>query len=188
VLVVVGLWAMFQVYSAQQTLCEAVWQSTRYLQVEGPWLDPDIYPYPDGWKPLAVNIINTELKSNAAIEIDPVDVGDVTITPPDARQAPQDTVDVSADNVANSWFFVQARTVITNPLAIFVPGTAPGGGLNLACKGTAFYEEPPLGPTNEVGGNCPPPDVECTVAPPGPTWTPTPCPKGDPCCPVCYIR
>ncbi len=186
VLVVVGLWSMFQVYSAQQTLCEAVWESSRYLQVEGPLLDPDIYPYPHGWERMAVGIINTELRSNAAIEIGPLTEGDVSITPPDARQAPQNTIDVTAENVNNSWFFVQAKTVITNPLAIFVPGTAPGGGLNLTCKGTGFYEGPPLAPTKEQGGirPCPPPNERCTRPPPGPTVTPTEC-ADPPCCPVC---
>lgn len=187
VLIVVGLWAMYQVYSAQQTLCEAVWHSSRYLQVEGPLLDTERYPYPDGWERLAVGIINTEITSNTAIEIKQLVEGDVIITPRDARQAPQNTIDVSADTVSNSWFFVQAKTVITNPLAIFVPGTGPGGALNLTCKGTAFYEGPPIGPTNEQGGvrPCPPPNVECTRPPPGPTVTPTACPPGEQCCPVC---
>ncbi len=35
---------------------------------------------------------------------------------------------------------------------------------------------------------CPPPVVLCTPAPPGPTWTVTPCPPGEQCCPVCRTR
>jgi hypothetical protein len=189
VLIVVGLWSMYQVFSAQQTLCDAVWESSRYLQVEGPRLDENIYPYPAGWEQLAIGIINTELKSNAAIEIAPMLPGDVHISPDQKPVSPQESLEVTADNVLNNWFFVQARTHITNPLAIFVPGTGPGGTLNLTCKTTAFYEGPPVGPTDEKPGqDCRQPNEECTPfadPPGGPTFTATDCPRGERCCPVC---
>jgi hypothetical protein len=185
-LIVVGTWSLFQVYSAQQTLCEAVYASARYLQVEGPMLDEAIYPYPTGWEDLAIGIINTELKSNAVTKIGPLVQGDVDISPDFARFPPQESIEVTADNVNNSWFFVRATTVVTNPLAVLVPGTGPGGALRLACQKTSFYEGPPIGPTNEQGGNCRPPNRECTPMPGGePTWTPTACPDGRDCCPVC---
>lgn len=195
VLIVIGLWAMFQVFSAQQTLCEAVWESSRYLQVEGPRLPDDKYPYPDGWEALALGIINTELKSNANIPVGPLLPDDIVISPDQKPTSPQDSQAVVADNVPNNWFFVKASTVISNPLAILVPGTAPGGGLKLTCKGTAFYEGPPVGPTNQNdnpgGEDCKEPARFCTqVSPPGsPTLTPTTCPPGEQnCCPVCRPR
>lgn len=194
VLVVVGLWAIFQVYSAHQTLCEAVWEASRYLQVEGPYFGEAIL-YPNGWEQEALEIINTELKSNAAINIAPVVIDNVDIKPDAQPKAPEDTTEVSADTVPNSWFFVKASTTITNPLALFVPGTGPGGALNLTCKGTAFWEGAPLGPTNpqEGGGGCPdvPRGQWCTRVPPGqPTPEPTECPPGYPYCgcPVCRPR
>jgi hypothetical protein len=196
VLIVIGLWAMFQVFSAQQTLCEAVWESSRYLQVEGPrFPDEDPYLYPEGWEQVAVDIINTELKSNANIPVGPLLPDDVEISPDAKPISPQDSQSVSADNVPNNWFFVQASTVISNPLAILVPGTAPGGGLKLTCKGTAFYEGAPVGPTNQnddpKGDDCREPARFCTVGPPGqPTLTPTPCdPNDQNCgCAVCRPR
>lgn len=195
VLIVIGLWAMFQVFSAQQTLCEAVWESSRYLQVEGPRLPDDQFSYPDGWEDLALGIINTELKSNANIPVGPLVVGDVVISPDAKPSSPEDSKAVSADNVPNNWFFVRASTVISNPLAVLVPGTAPGGGLKLTCKSTAFYEGPPTGPTNQSdnpgGEDCREPARFCTqVSPPGsPTLTPTACPPGEQnCCPVCRPR
>ena len=42
ILVTIGMWSLFQVYSAQQTLCEGTWQAARYLQVEGPYFDEDV--------------------------------------------------------------------------------------------------------------------------------------------------
>src|SRR6187551_2781641 len=88
VLIVVGLWSMYQVFSAQQTLCDAVWESSRYLQVEGPLLDDNIYAYPDGWQNLALGIINTELKSNASVNLGPLIDGDVVISPPQKPHSP----------------------------------------------------------------------------------------------------
>jgi hypothetical protein len=191
VLVVMGLWAMFQTFSAHQTLCEAVQEASRYLQVEGPLLDENLYPYPAGWETLAIGIVNQELKSNAAIQVGPIAAGDLDISPDDPRTSPQDSQDVSAENVPNNWFFIRASTVITNPLAIFVPGTGPGGGLKLTCKGTGFFEGPPIAPTKQVEGQkCDPPQGFCTRIPPGPTWTPTACPDDDrQCgCAVCNPR
>jgi hypothetical protein len=190
VLIVVGLWSMYQVFSAQQTLCDAVWESSRYLQVEGPLLDDNIYAYPDGWQKLALGIINTELKSNASINLGPLIDGDVLISPPQKPHSPQDSEDVLPENVQNNWFFVKATTVITNPLAVFVPGTAPGGGLRLTCKGTAFFEGPPTSPTVQGGGgkppDCRPPNQQCTaVSPPGGPTSTQDCPPGERCCAVC---
>jgi Flp pilus assembly protein TadG len=193
VLIVVGLWAMFQVYSAHQTLCEAVWEASRYLQVEGPYF-PETIPYPAGWEQKAADIINTELKSNAAINIAPVAVSSVTVSPNIIRKSPEDTTQVNEEAVTNAWFFVKATTTITNPLALFVPGTGPGGALTLTCKGTGFFEGQPIGPTNpQEGQKCPdiPPGNQCTRVPPGrPTPEPTPCDRGDPFCgcPVCRPR
>jgi hypothetical protein len=188
-LVVVGLWSLFQVYGAQQTLCEAVWESSRYLQVEGPVLDPVVYPYPTGWEQLALGIINTELKSNAVMKVGPLTQDQVVISPNTARMSPQEMSEVRPENVSNNWFFVRASTTISNPLAIFVPGAGPGGALKLTCKGTGFFEGPPIGPTSGPGRpdrKCPLPAKICTPIKPGPPPpTPTACPPGDPCCPVC---
>jgi len=187
-LVVIGLWSLYQVYSAQQILCESVWESSRYLQVEGPILDPVLYPYPGGWEQLALGIINTELKSSAAIKVPPVTIDQVEITPNTARMSPQEMSEVRWENVPNNWFFVRASTTISNPLAVFVEGAGPGGAVKLTCRGTGFFEGPPIGPTGGPGRpdrKCPLPAMICTQAPPGEPPTPTPCPPGELCCPVC---
>jgi hypothetical protein len=189
VLVSIGLWALFTVYSAQQTLCEAVWQASRYLQVEGPEFEPEVYPYPDAWETIAAEIIQTELYSNAMTKIE---LDGVEITPPQQRRQEKEMDEVTWENVTQDWFFVHATATISNPLAVFVEGAADGNRLLLQCKGTGFFESPPIGPTPGGGSggsrppNCPPKPPICTPGP-EPTFcagcTPTPVPTCPPCRP-----
>jgi len=189
-LIIIGMWSLFIAYSAQQTLCEAVWAASRYLQVEGPRMPEDQYPYPTGWEDVATTIINSELKSNVVSSMYPIDRADVKVFPPNARMSPQDMSEVSPENVPNNWFFVRATRPITNPLGMFFPGKGEDGSLKIACQGGGFFEGPPIGPSpgppKAPRGPCPQPR-QCTVGPPGPTPTdcigPN-CPTPDPC-PVC---
>jgi hypothetical protein len=187
IFIVLGLMALFQLYSAQQTLCEAVDKAQRYLQVEGPQFDPAVSPYPDGWVPVAVEIINSELKSNAMTPMQ-VDAGNVQFFPPDARQYPVDQGEVEF-SVPNAWFHLRATTEVSGSLGtlawLFDPDRA--GGVSITCQSTGFYEGPPLGPTikpdpGQPPVNCPPIPPKCP--PGGPTATPVcppDCPTPDPC-------
>ncbi len=187
-LLAIGLWALFTVYSAQQTLCEGVWQASRYLQVEGPQFEQESMPYPAYWEDVAEEIIQTELYSNAMTE---VKLKDVTITPPQVRRQNKEMSEVTRENVEMDWFFVHATANITNPLAVFVEGAGEGNSLLLQCKATGFFESPPIGPTPgaagpSLPGNCPPRPPICTSGPP-PTecvgCTETPVPTCPPCRP-----
>lgn len=180
--IVIGVWALYQAYASQQTLCEATWQAARYLLVEGPLLPEDQYPYPDGWARVATDIINSEIKSQTTLPIKPLEVSQVTISPSTKPFAPTDITQVRDVNVPNSWFFVQAQTEVKNPMAMFLPGQGTDGNLSLVCKRTGYFEGPPIGPTQgpkKPPRRCPSPPKRCpraTVGPPPPanaTATPT---------------
>lgn len=195
ILIVLGVWNIYAVYAAHQTLCEAAAKSARYLQVEGRLLDPDEYPYPDGWEVLAADMINSELKSSTLIKLAPLSPSQVAISPEIARMSPKDMSEVRSDRIPDYWFFVQAETVITNPLAIFMESDS-SGTLSLKCKESAYYEAEPIGPSPQPPK---PPRSECPPVPPcggptpggpgRPTPSPTPCPPGQTCqptpCPPC---
>jgi hypothetical protein len=186
VLVIIGIWALYGAYSAQQTLCEATWQATRYLTVEGPQLKDQDYPYPAAWAQIATDIINTELKSSMTIPIKPIDVSQVEISPNTKPNSPQDMPEVRADNVPNNWFFVKASTTITNPLAVFVPGQGPDGTLALSCKRTGYFEGQPLSPTQGPAKGRKPPCKKCPIPKkctpgPQPTVDPNSTPEDCPC-------
>jgi hypothetical protein len=193
ILIVAGLWMFFQAYSARQTLCDAVWEASRYLQVEGPYLPEDEFPYPAGWEQLAVDIINTELKSNAVTPLALVDVSKVDITPDTPRQSPADPSQVTFDRVPDAWFFVHATSSFSSPVGVFIPDTVTGGRVELSCKATGFFEGEPVGPTPDPRGGrspgCRPTNRQCTPGAPTPGPTPTcirsPADQDDPCCPVC---
>jgi len=197
VLVVIGMWALFTVYSAQQTLCEAVYEASRYLQVEGPQFnqqggDPAGYSsYPDEWELLATEIINEELRSNTMTRLGPITPDDVEITPPQMRRDAKEMDEITWENVEMDWFFIHAQATITNPLALWVDGRGEGNSLLIQCKGTGFFESPPIGPSPGPGQggkpiNCPPRPPICTPGPKPtdcPVCTPTPVPTCLPCRP-----
>jgi hypothetical protein len=138
---------------------------------------------------VALDIINTELPSNRMTKLGPIDIDDVTVAPNIQRRSPEDMSEVSADELENNWFFITAQATITNPLGLWVEGSGETGALVIKCKGTGFYEGPPIGPTAGPGskkpGACPKPPPKCTWGPeppPCPGCTPTPTPEC-PCIP-----
>ena len=76
VLLFFGTWSLYTVYSAHQTLCEATWEASRYLQVESPMFpspDDDTtgeFCYTSGWENIAAQIINTSLVNNRLVSMD----------------------------------------------------------------------------------------------------------------------
>jgi hypothetical protein len=188
ILLVFGMWSLFQLYSAQQTLCEAVNKAQRYLQVEGPWFPEDVV-YPDGWVPYATEIINSELKSNAMTPMQ-VTPDQVQFFPPDQRRAPKDQSEVET-SVPNAWFHLRATVAISGALGAIANlfDESHTGDVVVTCQSTGFYEEPPLKSTDNAKPapppNCPP-VPPCTPGPPPPSPThcvgPN-CPTPDPCPP-----
>lgn len=180
-----GIWSLFLLYSAQQTLCEAAMKAQRYLQVEGPYFPEDVV-YPDGWVPYAVNIMNSELKSNA---MTPMQIGaqDVYFYPPEPRRAPKEQSEVEY-SVPDAWFHLRVSAEISGTLGVLagVFDGARSGPVKLTCQTTGFYEEPPLRSTDNANPgatrvNCPPIPPKCTVGP-APTACVGPgCPTPDPC-------
>lgn len=192
VLVAIGMWSLFTVYSAKQTLCEAVWEASRYLQVESHQF-PDEWEYPKKWEEIAVEIINEELPSNQLTRLERLDIDDVTISPSIQRRRSKEMKEVTWENVEQDWFFIDARTTITNPLAVFVDGKADNGHLLVHCKVTGFFESPPIGPTPGVSGpsrppNCPPIIPICSPGPPPTAPPPGSTPAPTPTCPPCRPR
>jgi hypothetical protein len=182
VLITVGMWSLFQMYSAQQTLCEGTWQAARYLQVEGPHFDEDV-GYPGGWIPYATDIINTELKSNAMTKMEITD-SDVTIFPQAMRVPPQEQAESRADKVTDAWFFVRASVDVPNPLAFLVNSEGEDGTLRITCQKTAYYETEPLRSTDSSHAEdplCPQPPPLCTAGPPPTVCHGPNCPTPDPC-------
>jgi hypothetical protein len=187
ILVVMGLFSVFTAYSARYTLCESVWEATRYLQVEGPQFDPTVITYPAGWEDIATTIINNELASNRMSDLR-VERSAVVVTPPQQRLSPKEMSEVRAENVDNNWFFIKATAYITNPLGVLIEGVGEGGKLAVTCKGTGFFEGPPIGPTPGPGSegqrhDCPPQRM-CTAGPP-PTECAACTPTPEPTCPPC---
>lgn len=186
IVVVVGIWAFYSVYSARDALCDATQEAQKYLQVEGPRF-PDDMMYPDDWEVEARKIVESELKSHQWYDLVPVDQGDVDIWPDSERHAPEDMSEVSEEAVGNAWFFVRVTKTITHPLGFLLPaaeGEGPKDTMVLSCQTMGFYEDDPLEPTPGPGGQQPrcPPVQPCTPGPPAPTNTP--CDPGDPTCPT----
>jgi hypothetical protein len=192
VLVVIGLWAVFSVYSARDAICDATREAARYLQVEGPLFEEDVFVYPDDWEAEAVKIVDSELRKERLRSLVPVLRDEVMIFPEAKPMAPKDMKEVLVENVPQHWFFVRVTKQITNPLAVFLPeGDPDGPRMTLSCQAAAYFEGPPIGPT---GISPPQPPNQCNdILPPcdpgGPPPTSTPCPTGQSCpptpCPIC---
>jgi len=184
-LLVFGIWSMFQLYSAQQTLCEALGKAQRYLQVEGPYFPKDV-TYPDGWVPYATDIINSELKSNA---MTPMQIGpqDVEFFPPRPRMAPKEQSEVEF-SVPNAWFHIRATAEISGALGAMASlfDENRTGNVRVTCQTVGFYEEPPLRSTDNAQPGatrvrCPPIPPQCTPGPRPTTCSGPNCPTPDPC-------
>lgn len=194
VMIVFGLYGVFTVMSSRDTLCEATYEASRYLQVEGPQFstdNPDFDEYPADWIRVATDIINQELASRTFTNLYPILASDVSIDPPNLRNSPKDTIEVR-DNpigvVENAWFTVKVTKTISNPLGTLL-GTDPGlSTIKLSCKSTGFFEGPPIGPTKpgQGGGGpnrCEEPVDRCRRCP---GCTPTTVDEGTPTvCPIC---
>lgn len=189
VLVAWGMYGLFTVMASRDTLCESAWEAARYLQVEAPHFPTDdlSYDYPEGWKRVAVEIMNEELLSRTHTNLYPIDPVDVDIQPPWKPRSPEDTMQVSRDEVINNRFEIKVSKTITNPLGTML-GVDPGlSKINLTCRSSGFFEGPPLEPTNSQrnqGKNrCEEPRDRCG---PCPGCTPTVVGENTPTvCPTC---
>ena len=195
----IGLWSVYSVYAAQQSLCEGTREAARYLQVEAPQMKEDEFPYPSAWEAEAVKIVNSYIKSSPMLPITPLDVTQIKVTSGTNTQSqvkpmsPKEMSEVRDVNVSQYWFFVAASASISNPISYLFTDNS-GGNLNLTCRRTAYFEGPPIGPTLLASGpkkKCPP----VQPCPPNATAEPTvtPCPAGQSCpkdetCPVCRRR
>jgi hypothetical protein len=199
ILLMFGLYAVFQVMGARDTLCEATFEAARYLQVEGPHFPADdpTFEYPVGWENIATEIINQELASRTMVGLYPVERADVDIWPESVRRSPPDTLTVSREEVENNLFFIRATKAITNPLYGSLGGAIDisednGGMIRLTCRRSAFYEGPPVEPTLLSRGpsspnRCPQPRALCRLCP-GCTATPPPQDGTPTVCPDCRPR
>jgi hypothetical protein len=191
VLIVIGLWAFFSVYTARDALCDATREAARYLQVEGP-LFPDTYLYPEDWRREGAKVVESELKSHQWHELTPVLDTDIKVFPEITRRAPQEMSEVTVDLLPDYYFFVQVSKSITNPIAFLLPDAESANTLRLSCQSVAYFEGKPLSPTQGPAGGGPGPGCPnvppCTQGPPG-APTPTDCPIGQICqptpCPPC---
>jgi hypothetical protein len=191
-LFVVGTWSLYIVYSAHQTLCESTWEAARYLQVEGPMFG-DEYTYPDGWRTVATDLVNTSLRNNPLVRMQ-VTESDVQILP-DTNvggaghpEPPKEGSDVNETTVLDAWFFVRASSVITHPLSWLFRTAGESGQIQLTCQSTGFYEDAPLGPTgaHHPGATACPGDDGlpfCTAGPPPTSCSGPGCPTATPCKP-----
>lgn len=199
VFVVYSAWAVFSVVIAHQTLCDAAYESARYLQVEGPLL-PEESIYPDDWVAIADKIAYDEVASNASLARAWREGGrEIVIWPNELRDSPEEPGMVDADYVRDqSLFQVRVSGTISNPLWIFFPGDeAPDDdeaavpGLKLTCQSTGFFEGPPFKATEDPSGAstiCPPVG-RCTSGPPATECIPPgSCPTRTPGCPPCEER
>ncbi len=200
VLVVIGAYAMFKVMASRDTLCESAWEASRYLQVEGPHFPEDgvgeggeDLSYPDGWRNIAVDIMNQELASRTMVELYPIEESNVELWPPDKPTSPESTIRDGRAVLDENLFYLQVTKPITNPLGMLfdLPNADPGM-INLTCRIGGFYEGPPVEPTllrppNNAGPGCDPPRQDCPV---NPGYTDTPVPRdGTPTvCPICNPR
>ena len=180
ILIIVGVWSLFVILNAHQRLCEATTEAARYLQVEAPYFE-DGTVYPDDWIPIATDIINTELRSNALSRFQ-VSSADVLIGPPGDRRAPADQSEVSDVRLRDQWFYVRASGGVTNPLA-FLYNDLTTNQIKFACQSTGYWETEPLKSTDDrvVKPNCPSKIPECTAGPPPTECFGPNCPPPDPC-------
>lgn len=184
-ILVLGIWSLFQLYSAHQTLCEAVSKAQRYLQVEGPYFPDDVI-YPDGWVPYAVDIINSELKSNA---MTPMQIGpqDVYFYPTGDRRSPQKQSEVEY-SVPAAWFHIRVTSEISGTLGVLAAffENVPAHTARVTCQTTGFYEGAPLRSTDNANPGatrlrCPLNPPRCTPGPPPTSCSGPGCPTPDPC-------
>lgn len=196
VLVFWGSWAVFTVMGAHQTLCEAAYESARWLQVEGPRLPEDTTIYPETWEDYAYNIALTEIYGHKQLRESDFGRSDVYIWPREPRKSPE-SGDHNENTAEEAIFNVRVTGRIANPiLGLLDADDDPEqlGGLELVCQASGFFEGPPYKATESDADNdecrrvnCGRPD-RCTPGPP-PTATPDPCPNcptpdpNDYCCP-----
>lgn len=212
IVIVYGAYAAYVVMVAHHTLCDASWQATRYLQVEGAHFDPDLQPYPEYWEDVALDIAVDATAGQKSLRTVPWTDGNILILPQDRLpRAPENPESIDPFLLNNYHFTVRVTQDITNPLGVLFPRpviqpdpddpnpppTDPDERrprtLRLTCQYTGFVEGPPFKPTVEPGSdidpNCPQcPSVRLPACTPGPG--PTPCRGGSPPCPtpaVCPI-
>ena len=208
IVIVYGAYAAYMIMMAHHTLCDASWQASRYLQVEGPHFEEEFQPYPDYWEEVAVDIAVDATAGQRSLRVMPWSTDNIEILPRDRKPVwPDGPEHVEVQRLRDYHFTVRVTQDITNPLGTLFPrGVRPvdpddpnpppqeeegprPGTVRLTCQYTGFMEGPPFKPSAEPGSDtdpncpqCPSPRLDpCT---PGPG--PTPCPGGpsNPACPT----
>ncbi len=189
ILIVYGTYTVWSVMSARDRLCNAAWQASRYLQVEGLRF-PEEAVFPDDWAKVALDFLKeeaagSELLSGQALDLTNVSIQSRTGVVPSAPESPEAA---TVDAVENAQFLVRFTVDLPHPFPrLWEKADATDeekvarSRLKLTCQRTAFAESPPFKATEAGGPQCPPCNpVQCT---PGPA--PTACrPPGNPRCPT----
>ncbi|MEO8082704.1 MAG: TadE/TadG family type IV pilus assembly protein [Ardenticatenales bacterium] len=189
VLLVYGTYVGWQVMSARERLCNAAWQASRYLQVEGPRF-PEGTVFPDDWAKVSLDFLKEEAVGSPLLEAQILDINNVKVwsnnNQPTGPKAPASGEDSTVQAVDDAQFAVSFTVDIPHPLLRMWnnPDATDAeklarSRLKLSCQRLAYAEDPPVGATAKARGrSCPPcRDQRCTPGPAGPT--PTPCNPGD---------
>lgn len=188
VLLVYGTYVGWQVMSARERLCNAAWQASRYLQVEGPRF-PDEMQWPDDWKKVALDFLKEEAVGSPLLEAQVLDLPNVNVWSNNGSasepKAPESGDASTVQAVDDAQFGVSFTVDIPHPLLRLwnnpdatEPEKLARSRLKLSCQRLAYAEGPPFGATAAARGrSCP----RCNPqpCPPGPPITPTACNPGD---------
>jgi hypothetical protein len=168
IILIFGSFAVWKVVSAKQSLVSGTYQATRYLSVEGRFLDyyPDPDDDPDDWEDVARIIIVSELENNSLLR--PVPQPIISFDRPSRPRCPKaDAVNDPMPQLEDALFTVQAE--ITLPWPVRIPFLDPET-ITLVEKHTSYIECEPIFVR-------PTPTPTPTPTPmPTPTPTPTPAP------------
>ncbi len=202
-----GAYAAYVVMTAHHTLCDAAWQATRYLQVEGPRF-PEEYLYPDDWERVALDIAVDATAAQRSLRDQQWERSNIRIMPQNRKPvAPSNPEEVEVNRIPDYHFTVRVTQSVTNPLGVLFPrpigSTDPNDPdappfadlgpreptIELTCQYSGFFEGAPFRPTVEPGSDTDPfceqcPSIRLPNCTPGPG--PTPCPGGpsNPACPT----
>lgn len=189
VLLVYATYVGWQVMSARERLCNAAWEASRYLQVEGPRF-PEEMQWPADWQKVSLDFLKEEAVGNPLLEKQVLDLPNVKVWSANnsvqVPKAPENGDASTLEAVDGAEFGVAFTVDIPHPLLRIWndpnatdPEKLARSHLKLSCQRIAYAEAPPFGATAAARGrSCPPcPDNRCTPGPASPT--PTPCNTGD---------
>lgn len=189
ILLVYGTYVVWEVMSARDRLCNAAWQASRYLQVEGPRF-PEGTVFPDDWAKVALDFLKEEAAGSQLLSDQTLDLTNVVVwgRTGDVPHAPGSPEESTVDAVEPAQFAVRFTVDLPHPFPRMwaKPDATPEeeaarGRLKLTCQRFGFAEDPPFKATEAGGPSCPP----CNKVPCTPGAEPTRCqPPDGPACPT----